>query len=188
MQGWKTIEQETKQNHQGFKMQSGPASENGDNKPGLVHFYTVGYVLEKRPDVTWDAVQDAEAINFEVFDKDEKRIGEPQTLPGNTNHFKLPKDLLTGHSYQVQVSALKGDKTLALSHTVIYVLAARRLPEPAMPSEHLAQGDAYCDFGLLDEAKREYSAIPPGDRLYAEAQQRIKTQIEKKRRKMTGQD
>ena len=177
-----------------FKMAWKDARESGgdvgggeEKKPEIALRAPAGLLLETRPTLLWQAAPDAEEYKVTIHRNDadyseiKNVVGKVEPLPGGMVRANLTKALTPGCWYFYQVAAYRGEALSGHSTARFFVVKAPPPPRAITMPQHLAWGDAYLHRDLLEEAEREYRAIPPGNPLYATAQQRLNDRVEKRR-------
>ena len=110
----------------------------------------------------WGATTGAIGYKIEIRTTQDELVTESDKVVGTS--WKPDRPLRRGVAYKWRVTAfLSGDKAATSELPArFYVLSNRESSQLApIMKDHLEKGDAYRKAFLLDDAEREYGAIPP---------------------------
>jgi hypothetical protein len=126
-----------------------------------------GKIIESdRPTLSWHELAGATSYSVAVYDANSKLVAKSPEL--SATNWTLPEPLERGQIYIWEVTAIKeGIPVIAPSppapQAKFKILEQRRYQEllkiKRHSDSHLLQGTMYAQFGLLDEAEREFNAL-----------------------------
>ena len=154
----------------------------------------VGTVVAKeRPTFHWAPLIGAEGYRVHVFDQNYNEIASSSQSIETT--WTIPKPLLRGRTYNWQVAALKSGKEYLspvppAPEAKFQVLSDDNFKQLGQIKQisgnsHLVMGTLYAQYGLLDDAEREFNALSKENK-QSEVVKRLLNNIQSLRRITSG--